>query len=230
MTPINVLHSGQSLSMGRNTGGPNLSRVSPLVTAWNTGQEWGSVGSQWVTPQNGARPYGPGGENNSGAWLCHHIAQRTGRPVRHVLSGKGAQGLNNWVGSSRPGWNHIVGTVAAIEAAGHAVRPFDVFYWQGSESNSDHTVSQYRPWWDEFMSNLFAGGYLGPQTAIIISGIMKSSAAHIDAEHQAIAAADPQIGYARKFASMTTSDGVHLTGMGSATMGASAFCTWADMN
>ncbi len=220
---------GQSNSVGWRTGGASFSTLNLGVEVWDNDREWGAnKGSQFNRPVQGSRPYNVNGENNSGVWLCHRIAQATGQNVRHILSGRRGQGIENWVGGARPGWDDMAAIVASIESAGHTVRPFDVFFWQGSEGNQDHTVAQYRAWWNELIAALVAGNYITATTPILIAAIKRATAAHIDAEHQSIAASDPRAHYVPDFVQMTADDGVHWSGASQVMMGSSAFCAWQN--
>lgn len=228
---LTVLAMGQSNAIGRNAGGASFADISSSVSVWNNASEWGANGSAFVFPSSSAPPFGTSGENNAGIWFSHRLSQRTGLPVRHVLVARGARGIEHWVTSddgSDPGMDELSDVVTAIQTAGHAVKPFDVFLWQGSESNDAHSRVLYRSWWNEMVARLEADGFITPSTPVIIAPIAKALAAHIDAEHQAIAAAEGRVLYAPGFTSMTTDDGVHWTGKSQVTMGASMFCVWQD--
>jgi len=228
---VHVLHLGQSNALGRNAGAPSFGAASPAVTAWNNAPEFGAnAGTAFVDPVEAGAPYDATGDNNAGLWFCHHIAQRTGEPVRHVLVAKGSTPIDVFLaGGDESGWTALTAAIAAMVAAGHNVPPFDVFIWQGSESNDGDTAAAYRTKWDALISRLTTAGVIDAGTVVLIMPIDKSSAAHIDAEHGVIAAADARAVRVGRYASLSTDDGVHWTAAALVTLGAAAYCAWSDL-
>lgn len=225
-----VLHLGQSNALGRNAGAPAFSSASPLVTVWNNATEFGAgAGTAWIDPVEGTGPYDASGDNNTGLWFCHHLAQRTGEAVRHVLVAKGSTPIDVYLaGGDESGWTALTAVQAAINGAGGGVAPFDVLLWQGSESNHPDTATAYRAKWNALVSRLTTAGLIDAATLILLLPIEIATAAHIEAEHSAIAAASARVLKVPRYVSLATSDAVHWTAASLATLGAAAFCVWQD--
>lgn len=205
MEPIYILASGQSNTYGQGTGGSW--DISPLVKVWNNANnlfDLTNIGTAWVTPKFGQRPF-RSGCNNQSVQAANYLARLTGREVRLIMTAYDGQSINKWHNGSVVGPMYTR-TKAIMQAAG--VVAVDWFLWnQGSAD--ENTPSTYHARWAALVGKLTTDGFLTAQSPLVTNET--AHAPLINKVLQSIADADPRCEMA-KIGHLPTNEGVHFTG------------------
>ncbi len=207
-----VFVSGQSNSLGRDTGGPAWASITG-VRVWDNANPLGANGSAFRTPVNTRAIYGTfefTDRNNAAVWFCRRLAQYLSETIDMTIVARGGTAISGWAPGDSVGMLQECLDVWAATGQG----PADIFVWHNNESNSGTSATGYRDAWLALAANLEAGGVIGPNTKILLVGTPEDNAARVAANRNslgAIVAADPRCTITLSDG-LSTYDGLHFTG------------------
>lgn len=205
-----ILSSGQSNHVGQGDPGGGDWAISPLVKVWNNENNRDDLlnpGTTLTAPNRLANPF-VANNNAMDVQMASLMTNWTNAKAYLLRSGRAGHSIDQWHNGTVTGpqyarWLSIFGTWASIQL------PFDVFIWNhGTADNA--TASTYASRFGALLTSMTSDGLIDAATAIILNETGPGTPA-INAVLEAIAAADPRIGYAR-VGSLPTVDGVHFSG------------------
>lgn len=166
-----VFAAGASGAIGRGTGGPAFSGVSPLVTVWNNNNDTRDTGSAWITPVQGSAPFDTtASANNACLWFADRLARHLREPVKLWLVAIGAATIAQFKPPSSPGamWTELT-TIYALASP----PPADVFLWLqgGSETGMPGAAATYYAAFETLRAALISEGVLKADAPTILGGI-----------------------------------------------------------
>ena len=205
---IKVFYSGQSNALGRGTGGPAFSGVSSDVSVWNNINPLGSNGSAFVTASaaQAAGVFEFTDRNNSGVWLCDKLARSYHDTVTMTLVARGASPISYW-SPDEITYPMLQECIDVWTATGQG--PADVFIWQQGEQDVGVASStSYRSQFSALLDNLRGAGVIKNATAVVVSGIVGSTAAKVIFNEGTLS----RCGDAYAPPDGLANDGVHFTG------------------
>lgn len=205
---IKVFYSGQSNALGRGTGGPAFSGVSPDVSVWNNVNPIGSNGSAFVTASaaQAAGVFEFTDRNNAGVWLCDRLARTLHEPVTLTLVARGASPISYWSPDevTYPMLQECIDVWSATDQG-----PADVFVWQQGEQDVEVTSpAAYRERFSELKENLKTAGVIDDNTLVIVGGMVASTASKSSYNDSALS----RCGDAYAPPDGLQNDGVHFSG------------------
>lgn len=172
---LKVFVSGQSNSLGRNTGGPDWSTISADVRVWNNVNPLGANGSAFTT----AALARAGGtfenldRNNFAVWFCHRLANETGDTVDMTIVSRGASQIELW-DPAEVTFPMLDECIDVWTATGQG--PADIFLWHQGEGNVGDDYATYSAKFFALLSNLEAGGVIDSNTVVIVGELSNTGA------------------------------------------------------
>lgn len=219
---IKVFASGQSNMVGRGAGGPAMSGASSDVRVWNNVNPLGSNGDAFV-PAAQAQSGGTfelTDRNNLAVWFCDKLARKLFDTVDLTVVARASSSIQLWA----PGevTSPMLQECISVWTATNQRSAADVFLWHQGENNSATTPhASYMAAFEALLVNLEAGGVIGPETVILVGGILEGDASRTSFNSGALLplARRRKRGYARSYG-LTSADGAHFDGASLAALGA----------
>lgn len=219
---IKVFASGQSNMVGRGVGGQSMAGVSSDVRVWNNVNPLGSNGDAFV-PAVQAQSGGTfelSDRNNLAVWFCDKLARKLFETVDLTVVARASSSIQLWAPTETT--SPMLQECIDVWGATNQRAPADVFLWHQGENNSLTTPhASYMAAFENLLTNLEAGGVIGPETVVLIGGILEGDASRASFNQGALLqlAKKRKRGYARSYG-LTSSDGAHFDGPSLVALGA----------
>lgn len=219
---IKVFASGQSNMVGRGSGGPSMIGVHSDVRVWNNVNPLGSNGTAFVTAvqAQAAGTFELTDRNNLAVWFCDKLARTQFEPVDLTLVARASSAIQLWAPTEVT--TPMLQECLDVWTATNQQAPADVFLWHQGENNSVNTPhASYRAAFEILLNNLEAGGVIGPNTVVIVGGVLEGDASRTAFNRGALQPISRKrnIGFARSYG-LTSSDGAHFDGPSLVALGA----------
>lgn len=206
--------------LGRGTGGPSLSGVSPNVRVWNNVNPLGGNGTAFVTAEQAQQvgTFQLTDRNNLAVWFCDKLARKRFDSVDLTLVARASSGIQLWAPTEAT-FTMLQECVDVWAATGQG--PADVFIWHQGENNVATFVPSYQLAFETLVDNLKAGGIISDSTIIIVGGILDADSTRHTFNRKALMPLGNKPGraFARSYG-LTSSDDAHFDGASLVALGA----------
>jgi hypothetical protein len=182
---IRVFATGQSNVLGRGMGGPPLSGASSLVGVWNNGNPLGPVGSAFVSVESAQKSgtFQLTDRNSFPVWFCDKLARTRFESVELTVVAKASSPISYW-SPSELGKPMLAACVDVWQATRQPVA--DILLFHQGENDTSTPDAEWIAAFEALVADLREGSVVGPDTVILVGGLLESSRSKLDFNEKAL--------------------------------------------